>query len=346
MLQGERYDSPGLILLWDPSMCAAPVASALRLVALLVVVLVAACGWAITVRAADPRTPPPSCVSADADIRRTVARVIDGETLGLDDGTEVRLIGALAPRATDAGAEPGGWPLQMTAHEELRALLLGKSIEVAFGGERVDRHGRWQAHVFWMDGAQRRWLQGHLLEQGLARAYTLSTNRACRDELLAAEAIARGVGRGLWAEAAYQVRRPDPPSDLSRYHATFQIVEGRIARVGQSRGFVYLDFGRGRKAFSISLKLSDRNVLAAYAANPKGLEGQTVRVRGWIEQRGRPIIDISSAGDIEVLPGDNEAGSLPQRVRPRERYRVPVSPRLQLAPAVEAKPPSLIEAGR
>ncbi len=326
-------------------MRAALVASAPRPAALFAV-LIAACCWAVAVRAADPRTPLPSCVSVDAGIRRTVARVIDGETLGLDDGSELRLIGALAPRAIDVGAEPASWPMQITAREELRALLLGKSIEVAFGGERTDRYGRWQAHVFWMDGAQRRWLQGHLLEQGLARAYTLSNNRACRDELLAAEAIARDAGRGLWAEAAYQVRQPDRPADLSRYHGTFQIVEGRVVRVGQSRGFLYLNFGRGREAFSISLKQSDRNTLAGYAANPKGLEGQTVRVRGWIEQRGRLIVDVSSAGDIEVLSNDNEAGPASQRARPRGRYPGPAPSEPQVAPAQEAKPPGLIEAGR
>src|SRR5688500_18451436 len=35
----------------------------------------------------------------EAGPRRTVARVVDGETLALDDGSEVRLVGALAPRA-------------------------------------------------------------------------------------------------------------------------------------------------------------------------------------------------------------------------------------------------------
>ncbi len=38
---------------------------------------------------------------------RTVTRIVDGETLVLDDGKVVRLIGALAPRARDAGAAPG-----------------------------------------------------------------------------------------------------------------------------------------------------------------------------------------------------------------------------------------------
>ena len=48
-----------------------------------------------------------SCAGLETGPMRTVARVIDGETVALDDGTELRLIGALTPRALDAGAEPG-----------------------------------------------------------------------------------------------------------------------------------------------------------------------------------------------------------------------------------------------
>src|SRR6185369_1802614 len=129
----------------------------------------------------------PSCTGLEPGPERTVTRIIDGETAALDDGTELRLIGALAPRAIDAGTEPGTWPAEIAAKEELRALLLGKSLELAFGGERNDRYGRLLAQAHVREGDNRRWVQGHLLEQGLARAYILADNRACADALLAAE---------------------------------------------------------------------------------------------------------------------------------------------------------------
>ena len=78
-----------------------------------------------------------ACAGLEAGPTRTVARIIDGETVVLDDGTELRLIGALVPRAIDAGADPGMWPLEVAAQEELRALILGKSIE--FGLRRRAR---------------------------------------------------------------------------------------------------------------------------------------------------------------------------------------------------------------
>ena len=117
---------------------------------------------------------------------RSVSRVVDGETLALDDGSELRLIGALAPRAIDADAEPGAWGWEIKTIEALRTLVLGKSVELAFGGDRHDRYRRLHAQAYLIEGDQRRWIQGRLLAEGLSRAYTIAGNRACAPELLAA----------------------------------------------------------------------------------------------------------------------------------------------------------------
>jgi micrococcal nuclease len=245
-----------------------------------------------------------ACESLELGVTRTVTRVLDGETVALDDGRELRLVGALAPRASDADADTGAWPAEAAVTEGLRALVLGKSIELRLGaGERADRYGRLQAHAFLMEGDGRRWVQGVLLQQGLARAYALAGGRSCSAELLAAERPAREARLGLWAEAAYQVRAADKPAELLRYRATFQIVEGVVARVGQSRGSIYLNFDRTwRRGFSVALRRDDASLLGAYAGNPKALEGRSVRVRGWIEQRGAaPVVDVSAGGLVEVL---------------------------------------------
>jgi endonuclease YncB( thermonuclease family) len=229
-------------------------------------------------------------------------RIIDGETVGLDDGSAVRLIGALAPRALDVGTEPGTWPWEAKTREGLQALAGGKSIELWFDGERLDRYARLQAQVYLIEGDQRRWLQGHMLARGLARATTLAGNRACANELLAAELAARAAHRGLWAEAAYQVRQADRPAELLAYRTTFQIVEGRIARVAFVRGVIHLNFDRNwRQAFSASLQNADRGLLGAFAGDAKALEGRYVRVRGWIEGSIRPAMALSSGGMIEVM---------------------------------------------
>jgi endonuclease YncB( thermonuclease family) len=239
---------------------------------------------------------------------RTVTRILDGETVALDDGTELRLIGALAPRAIDADAEAGTWPAETAAMEALRGLVLGKSIEVGFVGDRADRYGRMQAQAFLIEGEERRWVQRALIERGFARAYALAGGRTCIEELFAAERAAREARRGLWAEAAYQVRPADRPAELLRYRATFQVVEGRIVRVGQTRGSLYLNFDRNwRRGFSVSLRRDDVGLLGTYAGRPKTIEGRKVRVRGWVDRRGSaPVIDLSVGGAIEILESSDK----------------------------------------
>lgn len=262
----------------------------------------AVCAWGTIALGKAAGDTGPVCPGLEPGPTRTVTRVLDGETVALDDGTELRLIGALAPRAMEVDADPGTWPMEAATIAALRKLLLGKSIGLGFGGERIDRYGRLQAHAYLVEAERRRWVQGHLLREGLARAHTLAGNRACAGELLAAERPAREARRGLWGEAAYQIRLADKPSELLRYRTTFQVVEGTIARVAEVRGTVYLNFGRDwRRGFSVSLRRNDRQLLAEHAGNPKGLEGRRVRVRGWIEQRGGPLIDLSRGGAIEVI---------------------------------------------
>ncbi|MBX9591323.1 MAG: thermonuclease family protein [Hyphomonadaceae bacterium] len=254
---------------------------------------------------AQPAVVPAACAGLEPGPLRTITTVIDGETVGLDDGRALRLIGALAPRAMDVGAEPGAWEAENRTREALRAVVLGKSIALGFGGERIDRYGRLQAHAHLIEGNERRWVQGHLLRQGLARAYTAAGNRACAHELLAAEAEARNARRGLWVEAAYRIRSADTPAELLRHRTTFQIIEGRIARVAQVRSVIYLSFDRSwRQAFSVSLRREDRRLLGDFADDVHGMEGRLVRVRGWIEQRGSaPRLDLTAAGQIEVMDG-------------------------------------------
>jgi endonuclease YncB( thermonuclease family) len=242
------------------------------------------------------------CLGLEPGPTHSVTRVLDGETVVLDNTRELRLIGALAPRALDADAEPGAWPMEGAATEALRALVLGKSIELRFAGERADRYGRLQAHAFLIEDAARRWVQGALLQQGHARAYALVGDRDCAENLLAAERPAREARRGLWAAAAYQVQPADGSADLMRLRTTFQIVEGRIVSVGLTRGSIYLNFDRNwQRGFSVSLRRNDSALLGAYAADPRSLEGRRVRVRGWIERRGgAPVIDMSAGGLIEV----------------------------------------------
>lgn len=233
---------------------------------------------------------------------RGVVRVIDGETLGLDDGAEVRLIGALAPRAQEGHGHEAGWLPEKAAIEELERLVLGKTIELGFSGRRTDRYGRSLAHAFVGQTAERIWVQEHMVRHGHARAYTLPQNTACAVELIAAESDARRKRAGLWGYAAYDIRPAGQPHQLLRYRNSYQLVEGTVVRAASVRGQVFLNFGEDwREDFTVIVRPSNARALEQAGIDLKALEGRRMRVRGWIERRSGPAIEIHDPSQIEVM---------------------------------------------
>lgn len=231
----------------------------------------------------------------------TVARVIDGETVALDDGSELRLIGALAPRARDSGAAAGAWPPELETIKVLSDLVLGRSVKLAYGGRRTDRYGRQLGHLFVEREGESVWVEGELLNQGLARAYGLPENFSCARELLANEHIARDNKQGLWALSLYRPKPAAMTSLLMAERSTFQVVEGKVKTVARTKSATYLNFGDDWKTdFTIRI---GKPVLAAnpiWAQTLDGLAGKEIGVRGWIERRNGPFIDVTDPGQIEI----------------------------------------------
>lgn len=244
---------------------------------------------------------------------RTVARIIDGETLGLDDGSEVRLAGALAPRAYDASAATADWPPERAAVEALTALAKGRNVVLGYvGTARRDRQNRHVAQVFVIEDGKETWVQGHMLRNGHARAYQQKDQRGCWQELLEHEAVARLAHAGVWSVDAYVARPALRTRDLSGMAGRFVILTGRIAWVAPGREVTALGFTPTRlRAWSlrrgvvVMIDNHDRNLLGSLGGDAKSLEGKEVEVRGWIERRlGRPdgtyVIDATLAGMIDV----------------------------------------------
>ena len=265
--------------------------------------------------------------------RRTVTRAIDGETLRLDDGSEVRLVGALAPSAYDAGTDATGWPAAGAATAALAWLTEGHSVVLGYpGAARRDRQNRHLAQVFVVEGSAETWVQGHMLSQGHARAYQLKDARGCSDELLAHERSARERAVGLWSIAAYAVRPAIRLRDLSGMTGRFAVLTGRIAWVAEGRDAIALGFTptsmratSQRRGIVAMIDSRDRDFLGTFGGNAKTLEGQNVEIRGWLEQRlGRPagtfVIDVSLAGLIRILgdePGRTKPAAVPHAEAPK-----------------------------
>lgn len=232
--------------------------------------------------------------------RGRVTGVIDGDTVVLENGREVRLVGIQAPKLPLGRKNFTPWPLADAAKQALEDLALGREVTLAYGGRRVDRHDRLLAHVTVAepDGTTL-WLQGALLEQGMARVYSFADNRWRIAEMLALERAARAAERGIWDDRFYQVRDVD---QIERDIGSFQLVEGRVLAVAEVRGRVYLNFGPDwRSDFTVTLKPAVRRKFEAEGIAPKAYQDRWVRVRGWLKSFNGPMIEVTHPEQIEVL---------------------------------------------
>ena len=239
-----------------------------------------------------------------------MAEVQDGETLALADGTIVRLIGAKAPASPLSYRGTRPWSLVQEAKDTLSQLVQGAEVELRFGGTRSDRHGRLLAQVFVVRGEERPWLQAELVAKGLARVYSFPDNHACVSELLAREAEARAEGLGVWGASAYRILAADDVGRLSRLTRSYQLVEGVVAATGEGKTRLYLNFAEDwRSDFTISVKRQDAEQLSAEGLDLNSLAGKRLRVRGWVEWRNGPMIEVTHLGQIELLPSAQDSAS-------------------------------------
>lgn len=242
-------------------------------------------------------------IPAEAREAGRVAEVVDGDTVVLSTGAEVRLVGIQAPKL--ALGRPGfkTWPLGPEARAALAEIAQDRRAWTWSPGNPGDRYGRVLAHVYVEDGEGARvWLQGAMLSNGLARVYTFADNRACVEEMLAAERRARAAGLGLWALDAYRVFQADEVARLRAREGFYDLVEGRVRKAAVVRGRGYLNFGDDWKTdFTVTVAPGDLRLFRREGTDFAAYEGRRVRARGWIRSFNGPVIEATHPEQIEVL---------------------------------------------
>jgi endonuclease YncB( thermonuclease family) len=226
----------------------------------------------------------------------SVVEIVDGDTLILADGRQVRLVGIQAPKLPLGRPGFKAWPLAEEAKAALAELSLGGRVTLGYGGRRIDRHGRALAHLFDRAGV---WIQGALIDRGMARIYSFADNRALVPEMLAREVAARAANRGIWALRAYAVR---DAAAVSPRLGGFELVEGRVVEAATVRKRTYLNFGADwRSDFTITIAPKTRRLFEAEGIDPLSYQGKLVRVRGWLKSYNGPLIEATHPEQIEVI---------------------------------------------
>ena len=223
-----------------------------------------------------------------AALAQTVREAVDGDTVILADGRQVRLLGIQAPKLALGRKNFKDWPLAEDSKRAVARLIVGKEATLRAGETPMDRHGRVLAHMYRADGA---WVQGEMLRSGMARVYTFPDNRALAAEMYALESEARAARRGIWAHPFYAVRGAD---DLKNDMGSFQIVAGRVVEAVRIKGAVYLNFGPDwRTDFTLRLDGPALKMFRTEGMDPLALKGQTIEARGWLRFKDGPMIDVT-----------------------------------------------------
>jgi micrococcal nuclease len=238
-----------------------------------------------------------TCTTDRVDEIAVVEKVHDGDTLRLQGGRSVRLIGINSPEL--AYDNKPAEPFAEQARDALRALLKPKDkVKLVYGREKHDRYRRLLAHVYLENGES---VEAHLLEAGLAAQIVVPPNVAQLDCYHAAELRARQDAKGVWSS----IYQPVPIEKLPRDTRGFRLVSGRITRVGNSKKSVWLNFaGPASEGYRelVAARIARKDLAKFPDWKPQSLLGKNVIVRGWVyKHKHQLVIRVRHPAGIELL---------------------------------------------
>jgi len=123
-----------------------------------------------------------------------VTKVLDGDTIVLENGDIVRYLGVSAPQLRSK--EGSGEFFAREAFRQNKSLVQLKKVRLEFDVEKKDSEGRLLAYVY----VKNLFVNGELVRLGFARAAATPPNLKHKDLLLKYEKEASEKYAGLWQE--------------------------------------------------------------------------------------------------------------------------------------------------
>ncbi|NOU20844.1 MAG: DUF4124 domain-containing protein [Methyloglobulus sp.] len=199
-----------------------------------------------------------------------VEKVYDGDTVKLEDGRKIRLLGINTPevqhrnQAIEAGGE--------AAKRWLVDKLKNQKVRLVTDVKPIDKYKRTLAHLI---TENKEHINVALVEMGLAAVNIYPPNLLYADELVAAGNRAEQAKRGIWRQAEYAVMPVDHLG--SDGHAGWTRLIGKVSVIRSSRKFVYLELSDLFQARIEKKWLTLFPDISSY-------HGRTVEVRGWLNK--------------------------------------------------------------
>lgn len=242
-----------------------------------------------------------ACDSALAREKALFASVDERLDMVLADGRTIYFPSLEPPRATRAAPDR---PKAVAA--ELASLLAGRALVLVKLGE-ADRWGRIPARLFVEGEAES--IDEILAAGGLAMASQGSdSNKSgsggaglCRKAVRAAEAAARDERLGIWADPDLAVLSVEDGEKLAARGGVLTLVEGQVASIGHTAPRLYLNFGRGRGGFSMTISRRNLPLFERAGLGEKNLLHQSIRARGVVEIGTAPQMELFHPDQIEFM---------------------------------------------
>jgi micrococcal nuclease len=136
--------------------------------------------------------------ATESEEEALVTRVIDGDTIELQNGKRLRYIGIDSP-------ETGGDCFSREATEKNRELVLNKTVRLIKDVSETDRYGRLLRYVYVKDDVLETeiYVNDALVREGFATAATFPPDIKFQGQFKDAEREARENKRGLWGGCEY-----------------------------------------------------------------------------------------------------------------------------------------------
>lgn len=219
-----------------------------------------------------------------------VAKVFDGDTVKLEDGRKIRLLGINAPEVRHKGqmTETGGENAKCWLEEKLK----NKKVRLVGDVEETDKYKRTLAHLFTEDKDH---INLQLVELGLAAVNVHPPNLLYADQLTAAGRLAEQGGKGIWQTGGYPIL---PVEQLGADgHEGWLRLSGKVSTIRNSRKYVYL-------VFSDKFEARIEKKWLTLFPDVNSYRGQTLEVRGWLNKnRGGWSMLLRHPSAIKITSG-------------------------------------------
>lgn len=230
------------------------------------------------------------CRAPGYDQHVRIDYVIDGDTISLENGDRVRLIGIDTPEiGSDGQAHQQG---ALAARHYLEDLLrLEVKYPIVYGVERHDHFGRSLAHLFLPTGEN---VQALLLKHGFGTSLTIPPNLGFLECYQQLSRQARASRRGIWGLRQYQIIKV---TELSGMERGYRIIEGPIVAIGKSRSSIWLKLENN---FAIRIRRGDLEYF--HGLQFSNLKGMRIQARGLLYKRNKQLrLRLRHKVDLRIL---------------------------------------------